>query len=267
MSEIIKLKVVDNDSNLKLKTDEIEEVTKIIEVPIPSTDIDKVLDRSVDTIMTAATSIESYALAFCRQLTSVYGENVETLAQSAFAYDYKLTEVCLPNLKKIGSYAFRDCPLTKEITFKCVEQIGSDNFKNSLIEVFNAPELLKLESNFSRGNLRIINAPKLQILGTYAFHECYKLEQAIFPECIQAGNHAFYSCSSATIIDLGKPTSIGNEAFNYVKADVYIRTPTLCTLQGPTEYFNGRFLVPAELVDVYKAAPNWSDWSDKIFAI
>ena len=45
MSEIIKLKVVDNDSNLKLKTDEIEEVTKIIEVPIPSEDMDKLVDE------------------------------------------------------------------------------------------------------------------------------------------------------------------------------------------------------------------------------
>ena len=69
------------------------------------------------------------------------------------------------------------------------------------------------------------------------------------------------------MIDLGKPTFVGNEAFNYVNGDVYIRTPTLCAMKGPTKNFKGRFLVPAMLVDEYKAATNWSDWADQIFAI
>lgn len=267
MSEIIKLKVVDNDESIKLKHDDIEEVTKIIEVPIPSTDVDSIISRSITSLTTGVTSIESYALSFCSQLTSVYGENVESIAQSAFAYDNKLTSIHFPNLRIIGNYAFRRCPLTKEVTFDKLEKLGSDNFGDSIIEIFNAPILTKLESNFSRSKLQFINAPKVQILGTYAFHECYTLKQAIFPECTEAGDHAFYSCSAATTIDLGKPTFVGNEAFTYVKGDVYIRTPTLCVMKGPTKYFKGRFFVPSNLVDEYKAATNWSDWADSIFAI
>lgn len=267
MSDIIKLKVTENEEKIKVKPDAVEEVIKIIEVPIPSADIDNIIDRSITSVTTAVTSIESYALSFCRQLTSVHGENVESLAQSAFAYDYKLTEVYLPKLRIIGNYAFRGCPLTKEVTFDKLEKLGSANFDDSIIEIFNAPILTKLESNFSRSKLQFINAPKVQILGTYAFHECYTLKQATFPECTEAGDHAFYSCSAATVIDLGKPTSVGNEAFTYVTGDVYIRTPTLCVMKGPTKYFKGRFLVPAALVDEYKTAENWSDWADRIFAI
>lgn len=267
MSEVIKLKVVDNDERIKLKPDEIEEVTKIIEVPTPSADMDKLVDRSITSLTTGATSIESYALSFCKQLTSVYGENVESIAQSAFAYDSKLASIYLPKLRIIGNYAFRGCPLTKEVTFDKLEKLGSDNFDDSIIEIFNAPILTKLESNFSRSKLQFINAPKVQILGTYAFHECYTLKQATFPECTEAGDHAFYSCSSATVIDLGKPTFVGNEAFTYVTGDVYIRTPALCVMKGPTKNFKGRFFVPAVLVDEYKAATNWSDWADRIFAI
>lgn len=35
----------------------------------------------------------------------------------------------------------------------------------------------------------------------------------------------------------------------------------------PTYNFKGKFLVPAELVDQYREADNWSAWADNIFAI
>ena len=98
--------------------------------------------------------------------------------------------------------------------------------------------------------------------------EAYCLKRAIFKNCRSVGKEGFYSCGDdTTIIDLGHPETIGAEAFDYVRGDVYIRTPTLCTMTGPTKYFNGRFLVPGNLVESYKAAKNWSDWADKIFAI
>ena len=130
------------------------------------------------------------------------------------------------------------------------------------------PNLISIDSsNFNRSKLRIINAPKLQRLSYGVFQECYTLEQAILPECTYLEDRVFYSCSKATIIDLGKVTTMGEKVFNYVTGDVYIRTPTICQMKGPTQHFKGRFLVPVTLVDEYKTAENWSDWADQIFAI
>ena len=268
MSDVIKLKVVDNNENIKLKHDEVEEVTKIIEVPIPSADIDKLVDRSITELVTGVTKIGQYALANSLNLTTASGENVETIDTRAFYYCRKLTEINFPNVVTINDSAFYNCPLTKDLTFNKLVTVGYSSFNSTKIETFNAPELLTIDGSAFRDTpLKHINAPKVTSIGSYAFNSCLSLLEAIFPEVTYIDDSAFYNCNKATIIDLGKPTYIGSQAFNYVTGDVYIRTPTVCKMASATKYFKGKFLVPAELVDEYKAATNWSDWSDKIFAI
>lgn len=268
MGEVIKLKVVDNNESIKLKHDEVEEVTKIIEVPIPSADMDKLVDRSITELVTGVTKIGQYALANSLNLTTASGENVETIDTRAFYYCRKLTEINFPNVVTIKDNAFYNCPLTKELTFTKLVTASYSSFNSTKIEIFNAPELLTIEGSvFRETPLKHINAPKVTSIGSYAFNSCLSLLEAVFPEVTYIDDSAFYNCSKAVVIDLGKPTYIGSQVFNYVTGDVYIRTTTMCKMVGAIKYFKGRFFVPAELVDEYKVATNWSDWADKIFAI
>lgn len=269
MADIIKLKVSDNDTVVKPKVDNVEEVIKVIEVPIAAESVDRILDRSVTEITTDTTKIGRYALAYCDKLVTVNGPNVETLAENAFYYCTNLKNINMPNIKELGNRSLYECALQQEMTFPNLEVLRDGNFEYSNVEILNTPKLTTIKGrNFYRSKLQELKAPLLETLPEYFMEEAHYLKRAVFENCTSVGKEGFYSCGdSTTVIDLGHPETIGAEAFNYVRGDVYIRTPTLCAMTGPTKYFSGRFLVPANLVDAYKAAENWSDWADKIFAI
>lgn len=268
MADVIKLKVTDSDLVVKSKVDTVEEVIKEIEVPIPAEDVDRVLDRSATEISTGASVIGSYALAFSDKLTSIHGMSVERLENCALYMCGNLTTLDLPNLKNIETNSLYGCPLTTEITFPELIKLDSSSFNRSVVEIINVPKLTTLlGQNFTASKVKELKAPQLSDLPNLFMYRATQLQRAIFPNCNSVGNSAFDGCSNVEIIDLGHPLSIGGSAFDYVKCDVYIRTPTLCNMLRPTSNFRGRFLVPSELVDQYREADNWSAWADNIFAI
>lgn len=269
MADVIKLKVSDNDLTIKPKVDSVEEVIKVIEVPIPSEDVDKVLDRSISSITTNATKLGKYALAYCDKLVTFNGNNIKVLDNYAFYYCTALKNLNVPNLVELGDRSLYYSGVDPTLVFPSLEIMNDGNFEYSNVETIDAPKLTTIKGrNFYRSKLQELNAPLMENLPEYFMEEAHYLKRAIFPNCTSVGKAGFYSCGDkTTVIDLGHPETIGAEAFNYVRGDVYIRTPTLCTMIAPTKYFSGRFLVPANLVDTYKTADNWSDWADKIFAI
>jgi len=267
MVDVIRLKVADNDLVVKTKIDTVEEVIKEIEVPIPAENVDKVLDHSVTEITTNATEIGMYALAYCDKLTSIKGDNVKVLKRNALYYCESLTHIDFPNLQELQPNSLYECPLQKIMTFPELIILDDANFQYSVTEIVIAPKLTTVKGrNFYRSKVKDFNAPLIEVLPDYFMQEAFRMVKAIFPNCAKVGNYAFSSCG-ASLIDLGKPTQIGSNAFNSVNGDVYIRTPTICKMAGATTNFKGRFLVPSELVDQYKVADNWSTWADQIFAI
>lgn len=267
MTDVIRLKVSDNDLVVKPEVDTVEEVIKEIEVPIPAEDVDKVLDRSITEITTNATTIGMYALAYCNKLTSIKGDNVRVLKPNALYYCESLTSLDLPNLQELQPNSLYECPLQKTMVFPELLILNNANFQYAVTETIIAPKLTTVKGrNFYRSKVKDFNAPLIEVLPDYFMQEAFRMNKAVFPNCTEVGNYAFSSCG-ATLIDLGKPTQIGSNAFNYVKGDVYIRTPTVCKMAGATTNFNGRFFVPSELVDQYKVADNWSTWANQIFAI
>lgn len=268
MADVIRLKVTDNSLVVKPNVDTVEEVIKEIEVPIPAEDVDKVLDRSATEISTGASIIGSYALAFSDKLVGIHGKSVEKLENCALYMCNSLTALDLPNLKVIETNGLYGCPLTTEITFPELTKLDSSSFNKSIAEIINAPKLaVLLGQNFTASKIKELKAPQLTELPNLFMYRATQLQRAIFPNCNIVGNSAFEGCSNTEIIDLGHPLSVGGSAFDYVKCDVYIRTPTLCNMLRPTNNFRGRFLVPSELVDQYRKADNWSAWADNIFAI
>ena len=93
---------------------------------------------------------------------------------------------------------------------------------------------------------------KIDVIGDYAFYKCNTLTNVSFPNVTSIGDGAFQSCSNLRTIYVGTNTS------------------TVCTLSS-TKAFNSctnltNIYVPANLVDNYKSATNWSSYASKIKA-
>lgn len=86
------------------------------------------------------------------------------------------------------------------------------------------------------------------------------------------GNYAFYSCGLTSIEIPGSVTSIGSDAFEYCRSLTSVTVlsttpPTLGSYAFSSTHSNLKIYVPAESVDAYKAATNWSSYKSKIQAI
>ena len=90
------------------------------------------------------------------------------------------------------------------------------------------------------------------------------------------GNSAFQNCASLTTVNLPNVTSIGDNAFDSCGSltSITLSSSTVCSLNNvnafsdtPIESGTGYIYVPAELVDTYKAATNWSTYASQIVAI
>ena len=124
------------------------------------------------------------------------------------------------------------------------------------------------------GDITTLNIPDgTTKIGNYAFNDCSSLTSVTIPNSVTSiGNSAFNRCSSLTDVTIGNGvTSIGNGAFYNCSrlTSVTIKATTPPTLGGNPfgNTNNCPIYVPAESVDAYKAATNWSAYADRIQAI
>ena len=106
----------------------------------------------------------------------------------------------------------------------------------------------------------------------YAFEHCGSLTSVTIPNGVTSiGEYAFSGCVALTSITIpDSVTSIGSYAFQYceVLTSITIKATTPPTLGY--NVFNGSscpIYVPAESVEAYKAATNWSSYASRIQAI
>ena len=88
-------------------------------------------------------------------------------------------------------------------------------------------------------------------IGGYAFSGCSSLTSITIPNSVTSiGSSVFYSCSRLTSVTVKAttPPTLGSNVFSNIYTSLVI-------------------YVPAESVDAYKAATNWSTYADKIQAI
>ena len=133
-------------------------------------------------------------------------------------------------------------------------------------------------SSFAFGgcsSLRTVDLPVCTYVGGYTFQNCYKLSSVNLPMCSGVNTWTFYFCKSLSIIDLPMCSMISEYAFYYCSSlqELTIGTEisTVCVL-GHSNAFQGcsaltSIYVPASLVESYKAATNWTYYSDKIVGI
>lgn len=182
------------------------------------------------------TSIEKYAFGNCLSLKSIIiPDNVTSIGESAFATCRNLQCVKFPrNMTSIGSQAFSGCELLKNV---------------------DVPDgITSIEGSCFSGcwSLQSVNLPNsLTTIKAGAFGNCLFLESVIIPSGV---------------------TSIETSAFNnsYGISELRLMPSIPPTISSSSLSFlrsNGIIYVPAESLEAYKTASNWSTYANKIQAM
>ncbi len=163
-----------------------------------------------------------------------FSSGITSIGAYAFQYCYSLASISIPDsVTSIGTYAFQYCYSLASISIPdSVTSIGTYAFRYC----------------YSLASISIPDS--VTSIGTYAFHDCYSLASISIPDSVMSiGASTFQNCYSLRFVDFLNHTfvpSLSNaDAFNGVADDCQI-------------------IVPAELLDEWKAATNWSSLASKI---
>lgn len=154
----------------------------------------------------------------------------------AFYEDYNLHTVNLPNCTEVGKSwtdqksAFGGCYYLTTVNLPVCTFINDMAFDYC-------------------GTLSYISLPLCEQIGANVFQWCYSLSSLVLPVCSSIGAYCFSGCSDIALT-LGSTSvcTAGTKIFNAVTGTISV-------------------YVPASLVDAYKSAPNWSQYSSRIFPI
>ena len=178
------------------------------------------------------------------------------VGKSAFVYNSCLTTVDLPMCETVGDDAFKNCTSLQTVSLPVCSNVGNYALQGCT-------------------SLQTVSLPVCSTVGNYAFQGCSSLQTVSLPVCSNVSHYAFYGCFLLQTVSLPVCTSIKEGAFNYCTSlsVAYIGTgiDIVCVL-GNSNVFSGcsaltSIYVPTSLVESYKAATNWTFYSDKIVGI
>ena len=199
------------------------------------------------------TSLGGYTFYNCASLTEVtLAEGIKSIGSHCFALCSALTSVALPNsATTVSEYAFTDCSSLTSVAFGSgIQSLGDNAFAScSALDSITLPEGLKS-------------------LGKYVFSNCTKVTTVTLPATTeQIGDFALFNCSALKSVECLATTvpALGRYALHKYsfantgssgeagKVEELSYTPIVCSIY-----------VPAEAVESYKAADNWSDYASYI---
>ncbi len=218
------------------------------------------------TIPESVTTIGYCAFYQCFGLKSIIiPNNVITIDDGAFYHCYDLTSVTLGSgVTSIGDYAFSSCEdLTSVMIPESVTSIGNYAFEH-------CKGLEKFEGKFATDDHRclVVNdtlkafAPSglteypipdgVKVIGNEAFYYCTDLMSITIPESVTTiGEAAFEHCTGLTSVTAYNPIPV-NLVNEYEEDNAFLGVDcSKCTLY-----------VPAESVELYKAAEGWSEFGE-----
>lgn len=208
-------------------------------------------------IPTSATEIGDSAFSGCSKITSItIPDKVTKIGNSAFYACHKLTDLTISDgVTEIGAKAFYNCIGLTSVTIP-----------NSVITIGDGAFALCTKMKEFKGKYADENGRCLIIDNSIvAYANLSGTEYTIPYGTTTIRNSAFYYCEnlrSVTIPD--SVTEIGNMAFQTCShlADVYCLSTTPPVIYNVTfgyGYDNMAVYVPAESLELYKAADYWKD--------
>ena len=163
-------------------------------------------------------------------VVSVDLPNCDYINASTFQNHSNLTNVSLPNCEYIGTYGFASCKYLQDINIPNVEGIYNYTFNNC-------------------SSLISVSLSKCKHIYGYAFNGCGNLSSLYLPICEQIDGYAFQGAGLITLtLGSNKVVSASGTALN-----------NLLSLSS--------IYVPSSLLDAYKSATGFSQFSSKIFPI
>ena len=182
---------------------------------------------------------------------------VENITLGAFRDCVNLHSLIISDsVKNIESRAFYCCRCLRSLVIpNSVEVIGSSSFFSIPLQFLSIPNSIeRIETSAFRSGCYIqtlIIPDSVTSIGETSFQSPNKLQLLIIPDSVTSiERQAFENCEMLTkcIIKSIVPPTLGIYVFRFMP-----------------EY--AKIFVPAESVDAYKTATNWSAYADHIFAI
>ena len=168
-----------------------------------------------------------------------------------------ITSITIPSgTTKIGDRAFQYCTALTSVTIpSSVTSIGDNAFNSCGLTSVTIPSGVTSISSYcfaSCSSLTSVTIPSsVTSIGSYSFSYCSSLTSVTIPSSVTSiGSQSFRNCGSLTTmtVEATTPPTLGNNAFNNTNANLVI-------------------YVPAESLEAYKAANNWSTYASQIQAI
>ena len=209
------------------------------------------------------TRIESAIFGSCSNLTNVVLPKTLTfIGERVFEYCSKLTTISIPNgVTEIGR-----CFSSSELTY-----IDLPNSVTTLEGTFDTAHSLKRVNSNVDGECNIPNS--VTTIGYQTLNQCKGITSIYIPNSVTSiGNGAFSgNYNNLKQITIGSGiTSIGNKVTlnSYGIQSITIKATTPPTISELTwQSTTCPIYVPAESVDAYKQAENWSTYADRIQSI
>lgn len=218
----------------------------------------------------SGTSISNRMFDFCKALTSVIiPSGVTSIDSEAFSYS-GLKRINISNtVTSISSNSFKNCYFDIITVDSSNTVYDSRNNCNAIIETATNTLLV--------GSKNTIIPNTVTSIGQKAFYAMRQSQLSIIiPDSVTTIADAAFQDSFGTI-EVGRGvTSIGNETFagilttgaiNKINFTIKATTPpTLGTGNFVKDFYSyvDYIYVPAESVDAYKTATNWSTYADRI---
>lgn len=246
-------------------------------------DMNHRIDLVDSAVKSDATNIRSYAFYYA-WFNRIDLSKIESVGEYAFycangSYTGGRTQIKLPACKTIGTYAFKDFSRSfdaiNELDLSSVESVASYAFNRAKIACkIVLPKCVSVGSNSfqeTQAGPYGLEAPFLETIGNSAFNSSYFTPDIVLPKVKTIGNNAFHHTSSVNFTIGPDCTSIGNTIFAaYGVTNLYVLATTPPTLGSNFKSGNtgaDHIYVPAESVDLYKAANVWSNYASIIEAI
>ncbi len=221
------------------------------------------------------TVIDSAAFSGCIGLTSVnLPDNLKTIESTAFNNCTSLTSISIPSsVTSISGDAFRNCTCPLIFEEGRIDISDSINLSKTAFEYIAVPASVQGNlSGFAGCSCPIRLTGERTEIQDYFFQYCNHVPSITIPDSVNTiGYNAFEDCTSLTTITIPKNvTRIMSYTFSGCSnlKTVYLEASNCSLDSNAFEYcYLSAIYVPADKVDSYKEAANWSSYSSIIRAI